>query len=221
MIGAILLMMAVLGGGVMVSVGVVEEKTSRIVEILLATVRPLHLLWGKIIGIGAISLAQMALFGGTALIAGAATGMLTITGTAVTMFAAVIAWFLLGFLFFAALYAAVGAMVGRQEELNGASTPLTFLAMGVLYAGIFGIQALDATWVQVLSWVPPFSAVLMPIRIATGDADVLTVVGSFAVMIAACAFVVWASSRIYSRAVLRTGVKTNWGEVAGMLTGKS
>lgn len=220
LIGSILLMMAVMTGGVMVAVGVVEEKTSRIVEILLSSVRPLQLLWGKILGIGAISLGQVVLLGATALVAGTATGLLTVTGTATAMFAAVIAWFLLGFLFFAALYAAVGAMVSRQEELNGASTPLTFLALGVLYAGMFGIQALDSTWMQVLSWIPPFSAVLMPIRIATGDTTALQVIGTFAVMIVVCAAVIWASSRIYSRSVLRTGTRTSWSEVAGMLTGR-
>ncbi|WP_454162174.1 ABC transporter permease [Gordonia iterans] len=212
--------MAVMTGGVMVAVGVVEEKTSRIVEILLSSVRPLQLLWGKILGIGAISLGQVVLLGATALVAGTATGLLTVTGTATAMFAAVIAWFLLGFLFFAALYAAVGAMVSRQEELNGASTPLTFLALGVLYAGMFGIQALDSTWMQVLSWIPPFSAVLMPIRIATGDTTALQVIGTFAVMIVVCAAVIWGSSRIYSRSVLRTGTRTSWSEVAGMLTGR-
>lgn len=220
LIGSILLMMAVMTGGVMVAVGVVEEKTSRIVEILLSSVRPLQLLWGKILGIGAISLGQVVLLGATALVAGTATGLLTVTGTATAMFAAVIAWFLLGFLFFAALYAAVGAMVSRQEELNGASTPLTFLALGVLYAGMFGIQALDSTWMQVLSWIPPFSAVLMPIRIATGDTTALQVIGTFAVMIVVCAAVIWGSSRIYSRSVLRTGTRTSWSEVAGMLTGR-
>lgn len=218
--GSMLLMLAVLTGGVMVSVGVVEEKTSRIVELLLSTVRPAQLLWGKILGIGVIALAQVVLLGATALIAGTATGLLTIAGTATAMFAAVIAWFLLGFLFFAALYAAVGAMVSRQEELNGASTPLTMLAMAVLYAGIFGIQASDATWFQVLSWIPPFSAVLMPIRMAIGDADAAAVAGTFVVMIAGCAAVVWASSRIYHRSVLRTGSRIGWSEVGRMLVGR-
>ncbi|GAA3968295.1 ABC transporter permease [Gordonia caeni] len=220
MIGSILLMMAIMTGGLMVAVGVVEEKTSRIVEILLASVRPLQLLWGKILGIGVISLGQVVVLGATALIAGSATGLLTIAGTAGMMFAAVVAWFILGFLFFAALYAATGAMVSRQEELNGASTPLTMLALAVLYSGIFGVQAIDATWLQVLSWIPPFSAVLMPIRIAVGDASSATVALSFVVMIAACALVVWASARIYSRSVLRTGSRTSWSEVGGMLTGR-
>lgn len=220
LVGSILLMMAIMTGGLMVAVGVVEEKTSRIVEILLSAVRPLHLLWGKILGIGVISLGQVVLLGATALIAGTATGLLTIAGTAVSMFVAVVAWFLLGFLFFAALYAATGAMVSRQEELNGAASPLTMLSLLVLYSGIFGIQAMDSTWMQVLSWVPPFSAILMPMRLAVGDVSAATMALSFVLMIAACALVVWVSSRIYSRSVLRTGSRTSWSEVAGMLAGR-
>jgi len=218
LVGAMLLVMAILMGGIAVAVGVVEEKTSRIVELLLTAVRPLQLLWGKILGIGAISLAQVVLIGATALIAGRATGLLTITGTAGTVFAAVLAWFLLGYLFFAALYAATGAMVSRQEELNSSTAPLTVLVLAVLYSGTFGVTALDSPLIETLSWIPPFSAVLMPIRIATGDTDAIQVVATFAVMIVACALAVWAAARIYTRSVLRTGSRIGWGEVAGMLS---
>ncbi|WP_375002635.1 ABC transporter permease [Gordonia sp. PS3] len=220
LIGSILLIMTIMMGGLMVAVGVVEEKSSRIVELLLSAVRPLQLLWGKILGIGAISLAQVVLIGATALIAGRATGLLTLTGTATTVFAAVIAWFLLGFLFFAALYAATGAMVSRQEELNSSSAPLTILVLAALYSGTFGIQALDSTLIQTLSWIPPFSAVLMPIRIATGDTDPGQVIGTFAIMIAACLLAVWVASRIYTRSILRTGSRIKWGEVAAMVSGR-
>ncbi|MEE3849257.1 ABC transporter permease [Gordonia sp. LSe1-13] len=213
LVGTILLITAIMMGGSMVSVGVVEEKTSRVVEILLATIKPLHLLWGKIIGIGAIALAQVLLLGATALIAGQVTGLLTLPGAAIGMFAAVIAWFLLGFLFFATLYAATGAIVSRQEELNASSAPLTVLAIAVMYSGIFGIQALDSTLIQTLSWIPPFSAALMPIRIATGDTTGLQIVVTFALMIAACAAATWFAARIYQRSILRTGSRVKWSEV--------
>ncbi|NED68828.1 ABC transporter permease, partial [Streptomyces sp. SID10244] len=81
------LITAIMMGGSMVAVGVVEEKTSRVVELLLATIKPLHLLWGKIIGIGAIAMAQVLLLGATAVIAGRVTGLLTIPGAAIGMFA--------------------------------------------------------------------------------------------------------------------------------------
>ncbi|WP_347954948.1 ABC transporter permease [Gordonia aichiensis] len=220
LIGSVLLIMAIMMGGLMVAVGVVEEKSSRIVELLLSTVRPLHLLWGKILGIGAISLGQIVLIGATAMVAGKVTGLLTLTGTAATVFAAVIAWFLLGFLFFAALYAATGAMVSRQEELNSSSAPLTVLVMAVLYSGTFGIQALDSPFIETLSWIPPFSAVLMPIRIATGDTDPAQVAGTFGLMIVACLIAVWVASRIYRHSILRTGSRIRWREVAGMVTAR-
>lgn len=213
LVGSMLLITAVMTGGTMVAVGVVEEKTSRVVEILLAAIKPLHLLWGKIIGIGVIALAQVVLLGATALIAGTATGLLTLPGTAITMFAWVIVWFILGFLFFATLYAAAGAIVSRQEELSNSSTPLTILALAVIYAGVFGIQALDSTLIQVLTWIPPFSAVLMPIRIATGDTDLVQIVGTLVIMIVTCAIAAWLAARIYQRSVLRTGSRVQWSEM--------
>ncbi|AZZ83264.1 ABC transporter permease [Gordonia alkanivorans] len=212
LVGVILLITAIMMGGTMVAVGVVEEKTSRVVELLLATIKPLHLLWGKIIGIGAVALTQVVLLGATALIAGTATGILTLPGAAVGMFAAVIAWFVLGFLFFASLYAATGAIVSRQEELSSASFPLTVLAMAVMYAGIFGVQALDSTLIKTLSWIPPFSAALMPMRIASGDTNTLQIVLTFLIMVAVCALATWLAARIYQRSILRTGSRLGWGE---------
>ncbi|MGZ8178780.1 ABC transporter permease [Williamsia sp. SKLECPSW1] len=211
-IGVFLLLIVIMQGGGMIASGVVEEKSSRIVEILLATIRPLHLLWGKILGIGAILLGQLVVLAGAGLITGTATGLLTVPTTAFSMFVAVIVWFLLGFLFFATLYAAAGSMVSRQEEAASTTLPLTFLALGVLYAGIFGINAITSTPMTVLSWIPPFSASLMPMRIATGDADLVQIVGTVLIMVAACAATTWAASRIYQRSILRTGSRVKWSE---------
>lgn len=212
LVGTILLMVAVMTGGSMVAVGVVEEKTSRVVEILLATIKPLHLLWGKILGIGAIALAQVLILGATAVIAGTATGLLTLPGVAGGVFAAVLVWFVLGFVFFATLYAATGALVSRQEELNSSSAPLTVLALAVVYSATFGINALDSPLISTLSWIPPFSAALMPIRIATGDTDAAQIVGTLILMVVACAVAAWVAARIYQRSILRTGSRIRWSE---------
>ncbi|GAC48815.1 ABC transporter permease [Gordonia aichiensis] len=216
LVGAILLVTAIMLGGNMIAVGVVEEKTSRIVELLLATVKPLHLMWGKILGIGAVALGQVVILGLTALIAGLATGMLTIAGTAVWMFLAVLVWFLLGYLFFATLYAAAGALVSRQEELGSTIMPLTVLSMAVMYAGIFGVQSLQSTFIEVLTWIPPFSAVLMPIRIATGDTNAMQIVITLILMLLACAAATWFAARIYQQSILRTGSRVKWSEVLSM-----
>lgn len=211
-VGVILLLFAIMTGGGMVSAGVVEEKTSRVVELLLATIRPLHLLWGKILGIGAITFGQLVVLGGAGLITASVTGVLTVPSAAISMLGAVVVWFLLGFLFFAILYAATGAMVSRQEELGSTAAPLTILSIGVLYAGIFGINSLDSGFIKALSWIPPFSASLMPMRIAAGETNTVQVVGTILIMIAACLVAVWVASRVYQRSILRTGSKVSWSE---------
>ncbi|MBT0566460.1 ABC transporter permease [Williamsia sp. CHRR-6] len=208
--GAGLLSMAIMIGGALVASGVVEEKTSRIVELLLATIKPLHLMWGKILGVGAIALLQVLVLGGAALITGAATGLLTLPSTAISVFAVGIVWFLLGFIFFATLYAATGALVSRQEELGSASAPLTVLSLGMLYSVIFGFDALDTTFLKTLSWIPPFSATLMPMRIATGNTYPLQVVGTLVIMVIACLVTAWVAARVYQRSVLRTGSRVKW-----------
>ena len=212
LVGVSLLMFAVLQGGSMVAAGVVEEKTSRVVELLLATIKPLHLLWGKIVGIGLMAFAQVVLLGGTALVAALATGILDVPTAAGSMFAAVVIWFVLGFVFFATLYAATGAVVSRQEELGSSSAPLTILAMAVVYSAYFGIGSLDSTLMQTLAWIPPFSASIMPVRIATGDATVVQVIVTIVLMMIACAVAAWLAARIYQRNILRTGARVKWKE---------
>ncbi|MFP5021423.1 ABC transporter permease [Pseudonocardia phyllosphaerae] len=202
----------ILGFGTVVAMGVVEEKSSRVVELLLSTIRPLHLLWGKILGIGAVGLVQLGLYGVAGIGAGVATGMLTITGTAVGVFASVLGWFVLGYAFYAVLYAAAGSLVSRQEDVGSTTSPM-MLSLMVLYGTAFYyVSSPDATLVQVLSWIPPFSAILMPLRTADGSATVLQVVVAVVLMLAAVAALAWVGSRIYHRSVLRIGATVSWRE---------
>lgn len=103
-------------------------------------------------------------------------------------------------------------MVSRQEEIGSTITPLTILSLAVMYSGIFGIQALDSTFIQTLSWIPPFSSVLIPIRIATGDTDPVQIVVSLLLMVAACVIATWLAAKVYQRSILRTGSRVKWGE---------
>ena len=214
-VGSVLMFMMIFGGGMAVAVGVVEEKVSRIVEILLATVKPGHLLWGKIIGIGAVQMASTLLFAAAALITASLTGLLTVPDVAAAMLGVSVIWLLLGFVFFAALYAATGAMVSRQEEINSASWPLMILAMGALYAGIFGIGSPDSSVIRILAWIPPFSSTVVPMRVATGYATWIEVVGSCILMAAVTGVAVWVAGRIYRRSVLMTGSRVPWKTALG------
>ncbi|WP_336819697.1 ABC transporter permease [Gordonia sp. MMO-8] len=214
-VGTILMFLVIFGGGMAVAVGVVEEKVSRIVEILLATVKPAQLLWGKILGIGIVQIASTLVLAAVGLVTARATGLLTIPDVAYSMVGVSMIWLLLGFLFFAALYAATGAMVSRQEEINSAAWPLMIVAMGAMYAGIFGISAPDSGVMRVLAWIPPFSSTVVPMRVATGYGDWVEVAGSAFLMALVTGFAVWISGQIYRRSVLMTGSRVSWKRALG------
>ncbi|MFC4603435.1 ABC transporter permease [Rhodococcus kronopolitis] len=210
-----LLYMQILMFGMYVAMGVVEEKSSRVVELLLSTLRPLQLLWGKVIGIGAVGLVQLVAYGAAGLGAGLATGVLTVTGTAIGVFAGTLGWFVLGFTFFAVLYAAAGSMVSRQEDVNSTAMPLTVLIMAMFFTAFSVVSDPDGTLSNVLSWIPPFSAILMPLRIAAGVASTTQVVGTVAIMLAVTAALSVVAAKIYQRSVLRVGKTVSWREAFG------
>jgi len=208
----ILLYMQILAFGMYVAMGVVEEKSSRVVELLLSTLRPLQLLWGKVIGIGAVGLAQLATYGVVGVGAGVATGVLTIGGTAWGTLAGTLGWFVLGFAFFAVLYAATGSMVSRQEDVNSTAMPLTILIMAMFFAAFSAVQNPDGTLSNVLSWIPPFSAILMPLRIAAGVASGVQIAGTIVLMVAVTVAMSALAARIYQRSILRMGKTVSWRE---------
>ncbi|MFD6893780.1 ABC transporter permease [Rhodococcus sp. NPDC060086] len=214
-IAVILLYMQILMFGMYVAMGVVEEKSSRVVELLLSTLRPLQLLWGKIFGIGAVGLLQLTAYGAVGVGAALATDTLTITGTAISVFASTLGWFVLGFAFFAVLYAAAGSMVSRQEDVNATSGPLMFIILAMFFAAFSSIDNPEATWSTVLSWIPPFSAILMPLRIAAGVASPFQIVGTIVLMILVTAALAMVAAKIYQRSILRIGRTVTWKEALG------
>jgi len=209
-IAMLLMFFQLLMFGLYVAMGVVEEKSSRVVEVLLATIKPLHLLCGKVLGIGAIGLAQLAAYGVVGLGAGLGTGLVTVTGLAVGVFASVLGWFILGFAFFAMSYAAAGSLVSRQEDVNSAATPITMVIMiGYVLAQVT-VADPGGTAASIASWIPPFSAMLMPIRIAAGTTSTAQILGSVLLMLAATAALAVLAARIYESSVLSTGTRVSW-----------
>jgi ABC-2 type transport system permease protein len=165
------------------------------------------------LGIGAIGLVQLAAYGVVGLGAGIGTGLVTVTGLAVGVFASVLVWFILGFAFFAVSYAAAGSLVSRQEDVNSAATPVTTVVMvGYILAQIT-LADPDGTVSSVMSWIPPFSAMLMPLRVAAGTTNPVQVVGSAALMVLVTAALAVVAARIYERSVLRIGRRVSWNEV--------
>jgi ABC-2 type transport system permease protein len=197
-----------------VAMGVVEEKGSRIVEILLSSVRPWELLGGKIIGLGALGLINLVVVIAAGLGASFATGLSANLPPGMTgiVISAVI-WFVLGYAFFSALAAAFGSLVSRQEELNSVLTPMTLLMTITYLVAYFAAVEPTSTVARVLSLVPPFSSMIMPVRTAAIDVPIAEIVLSGALMVVATVAVLLVGARVYQRAVLRTGARIRLAEV--------
>ncbi|PPK70479.1 ABC transporter permease [Actinokineospora auranticolor] len=206
-----LLYLSLLLYGTMVAQGVVEEKSSRVVEILLATVRPWELLAGKVLGLGLVGLAQLVVVGGAGTVLAVVTGVLTIPSAAVGTLLWGLLWYLLGYLFYATVFAAAGSLVSRQEETQSVLLPITSVLV-LAFVLSFGLltRAPNTTATAVLSVLPPFAPILMPGRIALSVSTTWQVVVAILLMLGSTAVLTWLSGRIYTGAVLRTGPRLNF-----------
>jgi ABC-2 type transport system permease protein len=222
----ILTFMAILTYGNWVAQSVAEEKSGRVMELLITAATPRQLLIGKVLGTGAAGLTQYLVIVAAAVIGFLANGpvadALGVGGQAPialpdlepATLLAFGAFFLLGFLLYSTLYAAAGSMVSRIEDVQQAVGPLIFLAMAGYFASFTGLNDPDAGWVGALSLVPFFSPYLMPARIlltSVGLAEVLLALSLLAVSLVAA---LWLASRIYSAGVLlygqRVGLRNVW-----------
>ena len=209
LVTGILLFMAIMISGQLIAQGVVEEKTSRVVELLLSTVRPWQLMAGKVLGIGLVGLGQVALV----VVAGVGTALglgLVDTSTIDLGTAAVwaLVWFVVGFVSYALLMAGLGALVSRQEDVGAVTTPVTFLMVVPYIVGVsVAPWAPDNPLVVWLSYVPLCSPLLMPVRIALGSAETWEALLALGLSVAVVPVLVWLAAKIYSNAVLRTGAR--------------
>ncbi|MGE5829528.1 MAG: ABC transporter permease [Micromonosporaceae bacterium] len=204
LIGMILLFMALNFYGTYVLTGVVEEKSSRVVEVLLARVRPAELLAGKVLGIGLLGLGQF-----LALAIAAAVTLQVVKppelppGT-LPLIGVVVLWFILGYSFFSVLYGALGALASRTEDAQAAVAPLTVLLM-VTYFGAFAAAGNpDRWWVTAGSLFPPTAPMFMPLRAGLTHVPPWQMVLAITLMTAAIVGMVQAGGRLYRGAVLHT-----------------
>lgn len=204
-VGVLLLYGQLFAYGYWVAAGVVEEKSSRVVEVLLATLRPSHLLRGKILGIGLLGLLQLLLIGLVALFVSNAVGSLEFPFGAIATMGVVLVWFVLGFFFYAGLFAVAGSIVTRQEDLQTTMTPLTILIIASFIIGLSATGDPDSTLAVVASLLPFSSPLVMPTRIVLGDAAPWEVVASLAISVVSTAALIPIATKVYSRALLRPG----------------
>lgn len=214
MVATILLLITLITSAQMIAMGVVEEKSSRVVEILLATIRPTQLLAGKILGVGAYGLFQVAFLGSA--LAGSLVALGLVDSIPVNLgwtLALLVMWFILGYAIFALLFGAFASLVSRQEDIGAVTTPLTLLVVGPYYLAAFLVPAQpDSTLVRVLSEVPIFAPFMMPMRAALGAVPVWEMGLAVALAIATIPAVVWVAGRMYQRGVLHMGGRLSFKE---------
>jgi ABC-2 type transport system permease protein len=206
-VAVLLLYGQLFGYGVWVATGVIEEKSSRVVEVLLSAIRARQLMAGKIAGIGLLGLLQLILISGYALFLAGVTGVLDIPAETFAAAALTIGWFVLGFAFYASMFAVAGALVSRMEELQNAIVPINLLVFASFFISIGAVQDPDSTAAVVASLLPISSALAMPVRMVLGAAPVWQIALSLAIVVGSTALLIPLAGRVYAGAVLKTGAK--------------
>ena len=215
--------------GQMIARGVLEEKTSDIVEILISSVRPWELMLGKILGIGAVGLTQVAIWGVVISVAaafglaGAAPALaqlgLDISGVAVPwdLILWSVVYFVTGYLMYSGVFAAAGALVTSEQDVQ----QVLILALMPIILPILvlpaAMQTPDATWVVAMSLFPFFSPILMPMRIAASHVPMWQSALAVVLLLAATPALAWAAGRIYRVGILMKGKRPNLPELVRWL----
>jgi ABC-2 type transport system permease protein len=205
---AILIYIIILTYGIRITIGVCEEKATRVVEVLLTTLRPVQLLAGKVIGMGLLALAQIAAMVGLYLALGHAVGSTQVRGASTSVVLAAGLWLVLGYAFYCTAYAAAGSLISRQSDAYNAAIPLQIplILAYVLTNTVVYASSVNAFY-HVLAFIPFTAPVAMPVLVAVGDAPAWQVAVSAVISLAATVWMARLAATIYSRAILRTGTR--------------
>jgi ABC-2 type transport system permease protein len=194
--------------GQRITSGVVEEKSSRVVEVLLGSVRPSQLLTGKVLGMGVTAFLQVAAVLATFLVAAAATGSELLHGAAVGVVLVGAMWLVLGYALYCTAFAAAGALITRESDASNVTFPVALplllsyvLSFGVIFGGS------PPTFFKVLAYIPPTAPIASTTLYAIGDASIGDVLVSAALCLLATGLTARVAARIYERSILRTGAR--------------
>lgn len=204
LIGTIVLYGQLLGFGFWVASGIVEEKASRVVELLLAKTSPQRLLAGKVLGIGVLGFTQLVAFVAIGLGLAAGLGQVDLPPGTGRVAVEVVAWFVLGYALYACLFAVGGAIASRPEELQSTTLPMTLVGMGAFFAALFSSDDPGGTVARVATFVPPASPMVMPIRAAGGELPLWEALVGIALVLVTIALAVRLAARIYAGGAMFT-----------------
>lgn len=206
----ILFFMAALTFGSTIAQSVVEEKQTRVVELLISAIPVRALLAGKVLGNTVLAMGQVVGIAVIAIVGLTVTGqgeLLTGLGAPLVWFAI---FFLFGFILLAALFAAAAAMVSRQEDIGSTTTPLIFLVMAPYFLVIFFND--NPVVLAIMSYVPFSAPVGMPVRVFLGEAQWWEPILSLAILLATCVVAILVGAKIYQNSLLRMGARVKLGD---------
>jgi ABC-2 type transport system permease protein len=219
-VGVVLLFISIFTFGTWVLTGVVEEKQSRVVEVVLATLEPRDLLVGKVLGIGLLGLVQLVLMVGVGLGVGTASGRITLPPTTGGAVAMLLLWFVLGYALYSTALGVLGALASRMEEASNASSPVSFIATGAYLFSLFVvIDDPSGVPARIASLIPPVAPMVVPLRAALGAIEPWEIVLSALLTLLAIAGLFVIGGRVYAGAVLRTGARIPYREALRSLRG--
>jgi ABC-2 type transport system permease protein len=217
--GVLVIYLLLLTYGFTVANGVLEEKSSRVSEVLLGALRPTQLLAGKVVGIGVVAVVQLLLVGVPTVVTALALGSLSLPrGTGLTL-GAVVLWGVLGYGLYSCIFAAAGAAASRPEDVGNATAPITILIAATYFVAIAAIQQPDGTLARVVSFVPPMAPMTMLPRAAVGHVAPWEVPLSIFLVLVATYLTVRLGARVYAGGMRRPGprlkLREAWKAAAG------
>ncbi|HEU4571979.1 MAG TPA: ABC transporter permease [Candidatus Limnocylindrales bacterium] len=205
-VGVILLFISIFTFGTWVLTGVVEEKQSRVVEVVLSTIESRDLLIGKVLGIGLLGLVQLVLMVVVGLGLGVQTGRFTLPSTTPSAVGNLFLWFVLGYAFYSTGLGVLGALASRMEEASNAASPVSLLATAAYLFSLFvAVPDPGGIAARIATFIPPVSPMIVPLRAALGAIEPWEVIGAIVVMLAAIWILFVIGGRVYSGAVLQSG----------------
>jgi ABC-2 type transport system permease protein len=213
-IGVILIFVMLTQYNTWILMGVMQEKSSRVVEVLLAAIRPIQLLAGKVIGIGLVAMGQAALIVVVALVLAKAVGSDLLHGTAPLELASALLWLVLGYAFYCWVYAAAGSTAERQDQVQTLAFPLSLpILFGYITALTVAGSGNVSLLFRVLAYLPPTAPFAMPVLVGLGKVSWWQFVASVVLSVIGTVLVARFAARVYQRAILRTGRRVRLREV--------
>lgn len=214
-----LMYMVIMLYGMNVARSIIEEKTSRVFEVLLATIRPEEMMAGKMLGVGSVGLTQVGIWLATAilltstsLVSSLAGGNVHVSLSAVEIIFFVV-YFVLGFLVYASIAAALGAMTNSEQELQQLNMFLVMPLAACFFAAGLVVTNPNSTFSVIVSLIPFCSPLLMYLRISLSMPPVWQITLSIVLMLLTIYAILWVASRIYRVGILMYGKKPNLPEI--------